>query len=818
MNTFKTFLFLTTTMMFYDARASAQTVITSSTDLTPGMITPSNGQSALNAGVVGGLATGAVQRAGDTMTGSLTMGTGTQINLPTYGLYVWNGPTGQHSYNGSPSAAADAIYFQPTVTGSSADGDLVHLWLNDNFQDTGGAGSIISVYDNIVGGAAGGNRTDIFGDTLVSATPGSAATYTALAGHSHASNPMPVAESYGWPWGLGVGQNSTSSGGVETGWLFNQHSAASTGLYANYDAELDMNYDAGSQVAENIGIAMVDQSSAPNTANASGLPGVYVNIGYDLQGGKAQGWGCAFCVGKETGDWALTVKGTILGAYRRMYGGAVSGTAINPAARYGIDWRQVAFASSNGAAIQTPGFSVSPTGAVGASSLTTSSVVQAQAATLTGATIETPGVYMAFPSFTVQPPPSGTTATVSVATGIVTAAVNFGATGKGYAANDVLTATLPGAAGTLPTFTVQGVDANGGITVLTQSAAAAVTSPPINGPISLSGGAGTGAMLLLQWHYDPGLSWNVKAWRFAATGAGWAVGDTATIVGDTGTAGAYTVGKVSPSGGIMMPLPVSSAGSVTALASGPYHAVTPSGGGTGGSIQVGYGVGSVTSTPGSGYVSGAVPLITSTQTDWKHADLTALMTNASAPLTLDPAGGKVVAGPDGLQAATFYTTAIWGMGQDTTGNPALSISVSGALSSLHSFSAYSLSATQGGANVVGGLTADTATVSGKLRAGGSVVSTETTTYPVVQADCGTTIRDTGTSYHTYTVPAFLAVGCRIEVIQTAAGSGLVHFAGASGEVLEQNGSSPANTTTTQWSKAQIFVDTSSSFLLSGQVQ
>lgn len=130
-----------------------------------------------------------------------------------------------------------------------------------------------------------------------------------------------------------------------------------------------------------------------------------------------------------------------------MYGGAVSGTAINPAARYGIDWRQVAFASSNGAVIQTPGFSVSPTGAVGATSLTTSSIVQAQVATLTGATIESPGVYMAFPSFTVQAPPSGTTATVSVATGIVTAAVNFGATGKGYAADDVPTATLPGAAG-----------------------------------------------------------------------------------------------------------------------------------------------------------------------------------------------------------------------------------------------------------------------------------------------------------------------------------------------------------------------------------
>lgn len=50
-----------------------------------------------------------------------------------------------------------------------------------------------------------------------------------------------------------------------------------------------MNYDAGSQVAENIGIAMVDQTSVPNTANASGLPDVYVNVGYDLQGGQAQG-------------------------------------------------------------------------------------------------------------------------------------------------------------------------------------------------------------------------------------------------------------------------------------------------------------------------------------------------------------------------------------------------------------------------------------------------------------------------------------------------------------------------------------------------
>ncbi len=101
---------------------------------------------------------------------------------------------------------------------------------------------------------------------------------------------------------------------------------------------------------------------------------------------------------------------------------------------------------------------------------------------------------------------------------------------------------------------------------------------------------------------------------------------------------------------------------------------------------------------------------------------------------------------------------------------------------------------------------------------GGTVSTQTAAYTVSSSDCGTIIRDTATAAHTYTVPAGLAVGCKLDVVQAGSG-GTITFAAGSGETLEQAGTGTlTHSTTGQFTKAGIMVDSTSSFLLSGQVQ
>ncbi len=846
MNTFRMALLLSSAIVVVAPQVYAQTVITSSTDLTPGMITPNNGQPALNAGAVGGLATSALQPTGNTSSTPITgqLWTNSQVNLTTGGLSFWNGGAGTHVISGGSSPTTDAIFFTPTLQGVTSNGDLIHAAGIDNVIDQGTAFAFDFNYDNI-GSYENGNRTVVMGEVVLGTTPAAASALTGVAAHSHVYAPEPVAQSYGWPSAVSI--DSTTGGEIENGWDFNTLTAGATGVYANYDHEFDMDYEAGASVGENIAAVVVDQSPAYNTANGNGLPGKYANIAYDLLGGAGRGFQCAFCVGKETGTWGLNANGTILGAIQRMYGGTPDSGGIYPAARWDMDYRLVAN-GSNGGEIALPGFGISGSGAVGASSLTTTGTIQAQAATLTGATIDFAGVYPSVPTFTVQAPPSGTTATVAVTSSIVTAALNFGTTGKGYKANDVLTPSgSPG--GTLPTFTVATVDAQGGITSL-QINSAGSANAPINGPVAMTGGSGTGAVLLIAWGLTSSGTYQVLSpitlTRFAATGAGWAVGDTATVVGDTGTAGSYTVTKVSPQGGIEMPLTVKTPGSLTALASGTYHSLSASGSGTGGSIQVGYGVGSVSVTPGSGYVPNSPPVILSSETNWQHGNLSAVMTSAAAPLTINPAGGNVgidrptsvlfaqldingsvAAGSDYSQRGQFGYKA---QGYNATILPGTSLTTADTAQytflagyngiSRWEYAGAGLTSKEVTADVNGNSTIFEMLLDGsdQSRQVAQVTSGSTGTKTFAAADCGTYVRDTATTAHSDTVPTGLPVGCTIDVIQVGSG-GTITFAGATGETVEQTGSGTlAHATTGQFADARIVIDSSSTFLLTGQVK
>ena len=101
----------------------------------------------------------------------------------------------------------------------------------------------------------------------------------------------------------------------------------------------------------------------------------------------------------------------------------------------------------------------------------------------------------------------------------------------------------------------------------------------------------------------------------------------------------------------------------------------------------------------------------------------------------------------------------------------------------------------------------------------SPVTAQSASYTFTRSDCGTTIRDTGATAHNDTVPTGLPIGCSIYVIQAGAGTGIVKFVGAAGETIEQNGSGTLlHATTTQFAKATLMIDSSSTVLLGGNVQ
>ena len=162
---------------------------------------------------------------------------------------------------------------------------------------------------------------------------------------------------------------------------------------------------------------------------------------------------------------------------------------------------------------------------------------------------------------------------------------------------------------------------------------------------------------------------------------------------------------------------------------------------------------------------------------------------------------------------TFLTVPISkALAAPTTGYWAAGAFVANAAPSLASPVYGWLRLTTGAANVAG---TDWIAITGNA---GGIVSAQASAYTLSPSDCGTAIRDTATAAHTYTVPAGLAVGCKVDVIQAGSG-GTITFVPGSGETLEQAGTGTlSHSTTGQFTRAGIMIDSASTFLLSGQVQ
>ncbi len=97
------------------------------------------------------------------------------------------------------------------------------------------------------------------------------------------------------------------------------------------------------------------------------------------------------------------------------------------------------------------------------------------------------------------------------------------------------------------------------------------------------------------------------------------------------------------------------------------------------------------------------------------------------------------------------------------------------------------------------------------------VTTQAGSYSFTAGDCGSLVEYTGTASVTWTVPAGLAVGCKIDVVQKSTGA--VTFVGAAGITAAEYLASgtKAYATTGTAAQARVLIDSTSSFLLSGQV-
>ena len=213
-------------------------------------------------------------------------------------------------------------------------------------------------------------------------------------------------------------------------------------------------------------------------------------------------------LGDWSGLWPIRANtGTIMETVPNQ-----SATALQPvyAAAIGINLPDVVF---NHAAWWTPGAFIGGTGniggrTVGGTTLQTVSSIQARSAVVGSVTVVRGGRFSIRPLLTFSAPPSGgTTATGTVATMAADWPLSMtihrglvGAQGTGYVVGDVLTDNAAtGTASTRFQYTVRAVDSVGAIIDMEPTTPGSYSVNPTN-PVTVTGGAGTGATLTPYWN------------------------------------------------------------------------------------------------------------------------------------------------------------------------------------------------------------------------------------------------------------------------------------------------------------------------------
>ena len=271
-------------------------------------------------------------------------------------------------------------------------------------------------------------------------------------------------------------------------------------------------------------------------------------------------------------------------------------------------------------------------------------------ATLTGGAIATVSVGTAgnyttlFSSPTTGTRAAGTGATFTTHYGVDSATIVGGgsASSAGYAATNVLTLSGTGSA----TITVDTVDGGGGILTFHVSAVGTVTALPSN-PVSVTGGAGTGATFNLKWHVLSVAS---------SGGSGYNVGDTLSFTGLTATTQPTAhISTATSHAATAVTLDTPGVG-ITVAASGVTTSTTTA------TFTLGYDLLSVSSSGGSGYaVNDAIEFIGMTATTLPTAHISTATSGAATATTVDTAGTNitVAASSIGVGGAVEYIARIW---------------------------------------------------------------------------------------------------------------------------------------------------------------
>jgi hypothetical protein len=245
-----------------------------------------------------------------------------------------------------------------------------------------------------------------------------------------------------------------------------------TNWYTLNPIEVDVRADEGSSSGHTFGILH----------SKKGVQGIYDDAAEAFVGTTP--WKHIFQLGKTDGGQNVTnASTTILGCVADSYNtGCIGGIGIDLSDNW--TW------ASTSKPFSSPGFSVNGLGGAFASSVTTPSIgaMGGVASLAVGST----GSYSFIPTVNIAAPPSGgSQASAAVAT-MKLSQWTIGSAGTGYSVNDVLT-LAGGTCSTQPQIRVTSV--SGGAITGTTGNAGGLCSSPNFGPITLTGGTGSGATL-----------------------------------------------------------------------------------------------------------------------------------------------------------------------------------------------------------------------------------------------------------------------------------------------------------------------------------
>lgn len=289
--------------------------------------------------------------------------------------------------------------------------------------------------------------------------------------------------------------------GSTKGNLFGRNDSAEIKAGAGYDwlscvgDEINVAIEATAAAAWKTGFKIVQWST---DARRGRIDDFAYGIGMQASG-TAPGWRVGFQLGAVSGWWPFTTDSTIFGSRTSFIGGGLSRVAA-----VGIDLEGITFGK---AAFQSASFRVDGAGNVGGlvlggTALHTRSAIAAGTATVAGIDVMEGGLFDGAVTLTVSAPEgSGSAATATVAEYALGAVGAFPAGGSGYAVGNEL--TLSGGTGTAAKITVSKVNGSGAVQSAYVSLAGAYTALPA-GPVSLTGGAGSGATLTPLWSIATG--------------------------------------------------------------------------------------------------------------------------------------------------------------------------------------------------------------------------------------------------------------------------------------------------------------------------